>query len=77
MNDPNNVNFKYTYLYKVDDAHTIGSGIKKTYQYASRVPIEALKKKREEFWGKTLYDHRDMCTRIERDLESTQVRLRE
>lgn len=52
MRDPNNVNFKYTYLYKVDDTKFIGSDIKKTYQYASRVPIEALHKKRAEFWGR-------------------------
>lgn len=51
MRDPNNVNYKYTYLYKVDDTKHIGNDIKKTYQYASRVPLEALKKKREEFWG--------------------------
>lgn len=52
MRDPNNVNFKYTYLYKVDDTKFIGSDIKKTYQYASRLPLDALHKKRAEFWGK-------------------------
>ena len=49
---PNNLNHKYSHLYKVDLNMVIGEGIKRTCGYVSRVPIEEIRKKRLEFWGK-------------------------
>jgi len=47
-----NLNKRYTYLYKVDPNKKVGKDIKMTYGYDSRVSLEELKKKRQEFWGR-------------------------
>ena len=52
VKNPNNLNNRYTYLYKVDEKQTVGKGIKLTNGYASRVPMPVLQKKRQEFWGR-------------------------
>ncbi len=52
VKNPNNLNNRYTYLYKVDEKEIVGKGIKATHGYASRVLMPVLQKKRQEFWGK-------------------------
>lgn len=54
IKNANNLNNRYTYMYKVDESKMVGKDIKKTNAYASRIPLEELKKKRKEFWGRTL-----------------------
>lgn len=51
IKNPNNLNHKYSHLYKVDENTMVGTGIKRTYSYISKVSIEDLRKKRLEFWG--------------------------
>jgi hypothetical protein len=51
IKNPNNLNHKYSHLYKVDEIVMVGVGIKRTNAYISKVTIEELKKKRLEFWG--------------------------
>ena len=50
INHPENLNLRYSYLYTMIDNKYVGANIKRTYQYASRVPMEELIKKRNEFW---------------------------
>lgn len=52
VKDSNNLNQRYLYMYKVDEKVKIGQGIRKTHGYISRVPLEVIKKKRAEFWGR-------------------------
>lgn len=51
---PNNLNHKYSHMYKVDPDSVCGEGIKRTCGYISKVPIEEIKKKRLEFWGRAI-----------------------
>ena len=75
VKNPNNLNHKYTHLYKVDENSMVGTGIKRTHAYISKVPIEEIRKKRLEFWGSqilTRYPHRGRGP----DLECFAIRLR-
>ena len=54
IENPNNLNHKYSFMYKVEKEQMIGTGIKRTYGYKSKVPIEEIRKKRQEFWGRLL-----------------------
>lgn len=58
-----NLNHRYSHLYKVDGQKFIGNHIKKTYAYSSRVPIEEIRRVRQEFWGRRMFLTKD--TRIE------------
>lgn len=51
LDNPHNVNHKYTYLYTPIKETFAGRGIKKTYGYTSKVSIGEITKKRNEFWG--------------------------
>jgi len=50
LDDPHNVNHKYSYLYKPIKEQFVNKGIKKTHAYISCVTVEEIKKKRLEFW---------------------------
>ena len=50
LDNPYNVNHKYTYLYKPIKESFQGKGIKKTHAYKSLVSLEEIKSKRKEFW---------------------------
>jgi len=50
LDNPHNVNHKYSYLYKPDKEQFTNRGIKRTHAYTSCVTIEEIKKKRLEFW---------------------------
>ena len=52
LDNCHNVNHKYSYLYKPIKEQFTNKGIKRTHAYISCVPIEEIKKKRLEFWGK-------------------------
>lgn len=52
IKNPNNLNNRYTYMYKVDESNFVGKDIKKTHAYISRIPLTEIKKRREEFWGR-------------------------
>ena len=47
----NNLNNKYSYLYRVDETIKVGKNIRETAGYFSKVPLEEIRKKRKEFWG--------------------------
>ena len=47
---PNNLNNRYTYMYKVDETKFVGKDLRRTNAYISRIPLEMIKKRREEFW---------------------------
>lgn len=75
IKNPNNLNHKYSHLYKVDENTFVGTGIKRTHAYISKVSMEEIKKKRLEFWGRTnspRYPNR----RDSSDLECSAFRLR-
>jgi len=50
LDNPHNVNHKYSYLYKPLKESFIGKGIKRTHAYVATVPLEEIRKKRDEFW---------------------------
>ena len=54
IKNPNNLNNRYTYMYKVDETKFVGKDIRRTNAYISRIPLEEIKKRREEFWGNLL-----------------------
>lgn len=45
-----NLNKQYKYLYNVLKNETVGQGIKKTPGYESKVPLDKILAKRQEFW---------------------------
>ena len=59
-----NVNYRYDYLYKVDTTQHVGKGIKKTYGYISKVPIEEIKRRRVEFWETRIQDNKEYCAAL-------------
>lgn len=74
IKNPNNLNHRYTYMYKVDETKFVGKDIKKTHAYASRIPLDQLKKKRNEFWGiLDLPRHENRGSEV--DVGGTQVRV--
>jgi len=50
LESPYNINHKYAHFFKVIRAEFVGSGIKKTHGYKSKLPLEEVYKKRVEFW---------------------------
>lgn len=55
----NNLNQRYKHLYQVDQKNKVGANIKKTFAYKSRVPLEEIKKIRNQFWGSFPFKRRD------------------
>ena len=76
IENENNLNKRYTYLYKVDPNRKTGKDIKVTYGYDSRVPLEELKKKRQEFWGRRDVIERDKNRGSQEHMGSTEVCMR-
>ena len=51
IDHPFNVNHKYSAFYTYLKNEFSGSGIKKTHAYRTKLTMEEVKKKRDEFWG--------------------------
>lgn len=50
VDNPNNINHKYSHLAVINSLEYTGKSIKKTNSYVSKVSKEELEKKRSEFW---------------------------
>ena len=61
LDNINNVNHKYSYLYEPSKEIFVGKGVKKTHGYVSKVEKSALEIKRKEFWETRVEGNPDLC----------------
>ena len=50
LDNPHNINTRYTYLYEPQKEIFVGKGIKKTHAYTCKIDKASLDIKRKEFW---------------------------